>query len=409
MNVVMVKGVRRVDSLHLLNQFMRLISLAVCFAIVLLSIQHPYQNEMVVRRARIFIVPLMIYLLHALNFTPDFSFEQVYWLGETLILVLAVSTYWDKANHLERTIFPFLGLPIITTVTVLMLHNMAIKLIDHVPQPHYLWTLLIPMGGLYYINQRKKVQLRLFFYGSLLMVFSYAVQFFYRSLYMPEVSVTLKIMAYLLWAAHFSLVAREESIACRHELTLAQQTIEKTTLYSTRNRESKLSQNHRHILESAKRDGLTGALNRISIMDLIENQINNNKDQPFVILMFNIDHFKQINDHYGHVVGDLALKQLAETAENVIRNEDQLGRYGGDEFLMMLPGLNLENAKMVDERLRENVQALIDPDFSISVGIAGYPKDGISVIKLIENANRRMVDAKVKGGNTVSCEETKSE
>jgi diguanylate cyclase (GGDEF)-like protein len=395
--------------LNLLNQFMRLISLAVCFAIILLSIQHPYQNELIVRRARIFIVPLMIYLLNALGFTPDFSFEQVYWLGESLILVLAVSTYWDKANHLERTIFPFLGLPIITTVSVLMLHNLAIKPINYVPQPHYLWTLLIPLGGLYYINQRKKVQLRLFFYGSLLLVFSYAVHFFYRSLYMPEVSVTLKTMAYFFWAAHFSLAAREESITCRHELTLARQAIEKTTLSVHRNRESKLSQNHRHILESAKRDGLTGALNRISIMDLIENQINNNKDQPFVILMFNIDHFKEINDHYGHVVGDLALKQLAETAENVIRNEDQLGRYGGDEFLIMLPGLNLANAKTVAERLREQVQSLIDPDFSISVGIAVYPQDGISVIKLIENANRGMVDAKGKGGNTVCHEETNTE
>ncbi|MDW7671967.1 MAG: GGDEF domain-containing protein [Bacillota bacterium] len=397
------------DSLNLLNQFMRMISLAVCFSIVLLSIQHPYQNEMVVRRARIFIVPLVIYLINALNLTPDFSFEQVYWLGESLILFLAVSTYWEKSQYLERIIFPFLGLPIITTATLLTLHNLALKLIDRVPQPHYLWTLLISLGGLYYINKRKKVLLRLFFYGSLLLVFSYAVQFFYRSLYMPEVSVTLKIMAYFLWAAHFSLVAREESIACRHELSIAQQTIEKTTLYASENRESKLSQNHRHILESARRDGLTGALNRISIMDLIENQINNNKDQPFVILMFNIDHFKQINDHYGHAVGDLALKQLAETAENVIRNEDQLGRYGGDEFIIMLPGLNLAKAKLVAERLRQKVQALIDPDFSISIGIAVYPKDGISVIKLIENANRAMADAKRKGGNTVSHENTKAE
>jgi diguanylate cyclase (GGDEF)-like protein len=226
---------------------------------------------------------------------------------------------------------------------------------------------------------------------------------------MPEVSVTLKIMAYLLWAAHFSLVAREESITCRHELTLAQQTIKKTSLYAARNRESKLSENHRHILESAKRDGLTGALNRISIMDLIENQINNNKDQLFVILMFNIDHFKQINDHYGHVVGDLVLKQLAETAENIIRNEDQLGRYGGDEFIIMLLGLNLTNAKMVAERLREQVQALIDPNISISIGIAVYPKDGVSVIKLIENATRGMLDAKRKGGNTVCHEETNTE
>jgi diguanylate cyclase (GGDEF)-like protein len=409
MNVVMVKGVRRVDSLNLLNQFMRMISLAVCFSIVLLSIQHPYQNEMVVRRARIFFVPLVIYLINALHLTPDFSFEQVYWLAESLILILAVSTYWEKSHYLERIIFPFLGLPIITTATVLMLHNLAIKPIDRVPQPHYLWTLLVPLWALYYINKRKKVQLRLFFYGSLLLVFSYAVQFFYRSLYMPEVSVTLKIMAYLLWAAHFSLVAREESIACRHELSIAQQTIEKRTLYAAKNRESKLSQNHRHILESAKRDGLTGALNRISIMDLIENQINNNKDQPFVILMFNIDHFKQINDQYGHAVGDLALKQLAETAENVIRNEDQLGRYGGDEFIIMLPGLNLANAKLVAERLREKVQALIDPDFSISIGIAAYPKDGISVIKLIEHANWAMADAKGKGGNTVSHENTKAE
>jgi len=219
---------------------------------------------------------------------------------------------------------------------------------------------------------------------------------------LPEVSIFLKMAGYVLWTADFSLIARTETLTHRHDLLDAERKMKRATFYAAKKRESEISRTHKNILETAKKDGLTGAFNRISLMNMIEENINARKDMPFAILMFDIDKFKQVNDQFGHVVGDIALKQLANVAEGVIRGEDRLGRYGGDEFIVLLPSLNLPEARIVAERLRERVNDIKDPSFTISIGISLYPKDAISVTKLIEKADQGMYKSKGKGGNAVS-------
>ena len=390
------------DYVYLLNRGIWLLSLSVCFSIVLLSVQHPYQHQLVIRRARLFIVPLTIYVMNALHLTPGFSIEMVYWMGESLFLLLVLVSYWDKTSILEKPVVSLLTVPMLTAGLVWVLHGLAVQRMNEIPVVHYVWTILIPLAILYGLNKRRKIERRFFFYGTLALTISYGIQFFGKSVYMPEVSVLLKMTAYALWTAHFALIARTETLTYKQDLSDAERKMERTAFYAAKKRETEMTRTHHNILETAKKDGLTGAFNRISIMDMIEETISANKEGPFAILMFDIDKFKHINDHFGHVVGDIALKQLGNVAQGVIRGEDRLGRYGGDEFIVLLPSLNLPEAKIVAERLRERVENIKDPSFTVSIGIAVYPKDAVSVTKLIEKADQGMYKSKSKGGNAVS-------
>jgi len=390
------------DNVYLLNQGIWLLSLSVCFSIVLLSVQHPYQHPLVVRRARLFIVPLTIYVINTLHLTPGFSNELVFWMGESLFLLLVLVSYWDKTRFLEKPVVSLLVVPIITGGLVWVLHGMAAQWMNEFPVVHYVWTILIPLAILYGFNKRKNIERRFFFYGTLVLTLSYGIQFFGKSVYMPEVSVLLKMTAYVLWTAHFALIARTETLTYKQDLMEAERKMERTAFYAARKRETEMTRTHHNILETGKKDGLTGAFNRISIMDMIEETINADKEGPSAILMFDIDKFKYINEHFGHLVGDIALKQLGNVVQGVIRGEDRLGRYGGDEFIVLLPSLNLPEARTVAERLRERVENIKDPSFTVSIGIAVYPEDAISVTKLIEKADQGMNKSKSKGGNEIS-------
>ncbi len=215
------------DSINLLNRGIWLLSMSVCFSNVLLSIQHPYQQPLVVKRARLFVVPLTIYVIHALQLTPDFSLELVYWLGESLYLILVLTTYWETARFLEKPVGSLLLLPAVTAVLVWILHAQAAQWMNEIPLVHYVWTIFFPMAILYWHNKRKNIERRFFFYGTLILTFSYGIQFFGKSVYLPEVSILLRMAAYVLWTAHFALIARTDTLTYKQDLIDAERKIKR--------------------------------------------------------------------------------------------------------------------------------------------------------------------------------------
>ena len=161
------------------------------------------------------------------------------------------------------------------------------------------------------------------------------------------------------------------------------------------------------------RDGLTGLLNRRAMQEALEAQMRRSRrnGEAFVLMMLDADHFKAINDQHGHAVGDLVLKHLSTLLHSGMREVDRLARFGGEEFLVLLPGVTLAEAIPVAERLRALVAAtpLADGDaaisVSVSVGIAEWVGATEDLSRLLVRADAALYQAKQRGCDRVALAE----
>lgn len=156
------------------------------------------------------------------------------------------------------------------------------------------------------------------------------------------------------------------------------------------------------IKEKSKLDSLTGALMKKPLLDLMDTYIHSKDMRKFSILMFDIDNFKTLNDTYGHIVGDKCLKKLVSIAYTTLRDDDSIGRYGGDEFFIILPDQTAAQALKIAERYRQNVMEQTEPQYSISIGVATYPWDGETNKALIKVADEGLYKSKELGRNRAS-------
>lgn len=151
-----------------------------------------------------------------------------------------------------------------------------------------------------------------------------------------------------------------------------------------------------------KIDNLTKAYNKKAIFNMVDDLIMDRRTPEFAMIMFDIDHFKNLNDTLGHIKGDLCLRTLAKIAFESIRDTDYLGRYGGDEFMILLPKASFNTAMTIAERFRKKIQTETDPKFTVSIGVAHYPQDGNTLKGLLDIADKGLYVSKEKGRNSVS-------
>ncbi len=165
--------------------------------------------------------------------------------------------------------------------------------------------------------------------------------------------------------------------------------------------------------KSAVTDQLTGLPNRRFLMSegarLVDIAIR--AKQPCTLFMMDIDHFKQINDTYGHTVGDTVLRQMGATFHHIVRTSDIVARYGGEEFAVVAPGSDLKSSRLLAERIRHGVAAqTFNTDeqplaCTISIGIAHYATDikfGVDAYEdMIARADKALYEAKAAGRNSV--------
>ncbi len=156
-------------------------------------------------------------------------------------------------------------------------------------------------------------------------------------------------------------------------------------------------------------DDLTGIFNRRHFFELGEREFNRAQrfSRPLSVLMLDLDHFKLVNDNYGHAVGDQVLRVIAERFKSNVRDVDVLGRYGGEEFTILLPETGISEAKGLSERLREIIAKTPVPTsagslrITVSLGVASLDSKAQSLAELIECADQAMYAAKKRGRNFV--------
>ncbi len=167
---------------------------------------------------------------------------------------------------------------------------------------------------------------------------------------------------------------------------------------------------HSHLQRIAALDALTGAYNRRFGLTRLREEFNRavRTDTAIGTIMMDVDHFKSINDTYGHLVGDRVLSQIADSTRRALREGDVMVRYGGEEFLIILPGANSTNCSQVAERVRRLIDESVVKDgeqrihFTASLGITAFPEDNVEhELDLVKHADEALYTAKHQGRNRV--------
>jgi diguanylate cyclase (GGDEF)-like protein len=166
----------------------------------------------------------------------------------------------------------------------------------------------------------------------------------------------------------------------------------------------------RQMYDAALRDALTKAFNKKHFMDRLGTEVAyaRRHNTPLALVMFDVDFFKKVNDTYGHLAGDYVLQLLAQVAQHALRAEDMFARYGGEEFAVLCRGTNLEDASIIAERLRaqvEHTQFVFENTnipITISAGVAAFPNvPAQSPVELIAASDEALYAAKRGGRNRV--------
>lgn len=176
-----------------------------------------------------------------------------------------------------------------------------------------------------------------------------------------------------------------------------------TLVYPLRN-----AMRYREALDQAFRDPLTGAGNRIALNDNLvrEMELSRRHGYQLSLLMLDLDHFKAINDNFGHIIGDEILKAVVEKIKDCIRQTDICFRYGGEEFVVLLNNAHIADARLIAERIRMSISEMFMQtdkgplQVTISTGLAVL-EDKDSGINLIDRADKALYQAKNSGRNKV--------
>jgi diguanylate cyclase (GGDEF)-like protein len=164
--------------------------------------------------------------------------------------------------------------------------------------------------------------------------------------------------------------------------------------------------------DSALQDALTGLYNRRYFEERLDAEVKRSQrsEQPVSLVLMDVDHFKRINDTYGHPAGDATLREVAQKVKAAVRSVDVVCRYGGEEIAVILPSCSMEEAREVAERARSAVEAtqggsgMAFPEpITLSAGIASCPVPFTTPTGLTKAADAALYEAKRKGRNRVEA------
>jgi diguanylate cyclase len=329
-------------------------------------------------------------------------------------IVLSIYGYAGSVSPAIHIVFLLCGIGLTGLFATLSEFGISDRLDDHfltTPQAatnialQFAFLLAAPEIGYFFLS----VVFVIFGYASLRMTSREA-----GILWALAVAAAAAIFLVLKTPVALPLAARAEWLAgvCSFALTLGQCAyiglFGSTMRKALHQRTVELRLAYQRIEELAQTDDLTGLPNRRSVVKMLDDEIaRGRRAPPCSVAMIDIDWFKRINDGYGHPAGDEVLRTVAITVIANIRANDRFGRYGGEEFLLVLPGTDRDEAGRIVERLRRIVAELdwktfeIDRTVTISAGIATLAHDDSSDA-ILSRADRALYAAKAGGRNRIA-------
>ncbi|QEP44884.1 diguanylate cyclase [Ectothiorhodospiraceae bacterium BW-2] len=191
-------------------------------------------------------------------------------------------------------------------------------------------------------------------------------------------------------------------------LQLSYEALKATNNYleeKVRERTEELEQKNRQLQQLSITDRLTQCYNRVKMEELLAQQLHlaQRYQTPFSLFIADADHFKQVNDHHGHQMGDKVLIELANRLKEAIRESDAIDRWRGEEFLILCPNTAAEAAQQLAQRLCQTVAATAFSCFNrrmtVSIGVSAHQSSDNSIDSLLERADIALYSAKAEGRN----------
>ena len=328
------------------------------------QLARPYRKA--VLRALLFITLVSGLLFFVLN-TSRGNYPLAY--VELGMALYSVFILWAirRTAHLERWILAY-TLPFFTAMMFALLSPRATATV-------FAWVLLVPILSHLLMGRRLGLAVSLFFMSVA------AIIFFAKNRHDPELmevlpiaNITIMSMCILVFS-HIYEITREQS-------------------------ESRL-------LKLAQTDPLTGLANRARLEDVFEREKRRSlrHGTPLSILLLDLDHFKKVNDDFGHEAGDMALRHVSDLLRRSLRATDLAARLGGEEFALILSDTTEEQSLAVAEKIRQAIAATpfhyyhSSITLTVSGGISEYQRDGDDLLTLLSHADRAMYHAKAQGRN----------
>lgn len=340
--------------------------------------------------------PYAVILFESAMLTPQSSpqvdllvaitLSLIYWIG-----ALATRSSLNEISKLWKTLgffSPFL---------LVLLLNREPELASFYCQNIWVSTLitLLLIGLLFKVYISKK-RLAPLIYAFILLTLSILLRFEISDTHLL-ILVGLTLVIELLDGLILLKEIRKEQERLSEQHKSYEKQFEKEVALEVKKRTFYMELNKERMAEINRTDHLTKLLNRKTFITSVNESISNKNISIFTLFVFDIDYFKQINDRYGHTAGDVCLKNLAAVLKSQLAADQIAGRFGGDEFIVILPNKGFKEGLLFGRQLMNEISKQTSPNFSISMGMAVYPWDGETYKALFDIADKGLYFAKEKG------------
>ncbi|NLN64019.1 MAG: diguanylate cyclase [Clostridiaceae bacterium] len=347
-----------------------------------------------------FFIPLLLCMMSFLSFNKEHSASYLFFAEFILITALFLILLFEKNKDFTYVIFFLLyALPLGISILNLNFDSLHRTVVFDFLIAAYLGILIIVLISCILLKRKNRQAL---YWGMLAVCASLmSVRLGMNGIAVP-ISLIVKATGYFIFSRYFyqSTVyqLQQEHSKSRSQLERINENVQREV---TR-RVEEIERSNRKLVEISKTDSLTGVYTKKAILSMMDSMITKKPNSEFSILMFDIDNFKTVNDVHGHITGDKCIKNLVSIAKHTFRGDDVIGRFGGDEFIILLPDTSPVKAYLVADRFRKNVEKTNDPHYTVSIGVASYPLDGTNSRQLVTAADKALYHSKEKGRNMVS-------